>query len=347
MIKVGIVGVGFMSWIHYLAYQKVRGMSVAGFCSRDAKKQKGDWRGIKGNFGPAGEQIDVSKMNVCATLEELLADDSIDMIDICLPPALHEEATIAALNAGKHVLVEKPIALNPAAAKRMQKAAEKNGKLLLTAHVLPFFADFNFALEAARSGKFGKLLGGHFKRLINDPTWIKDFFNLEKVGGPLLDLHIHDAHFIRLMFGMPTSVTSSGRMRGDCVEYCTTQFGFADQSYVVTATSGVLHQAARSFTHGFEIHYEEATLLMDFAVIDDAPVVSMPLTVLPKKGKSKQPKLKGGDPVDSFAAELKEVQKSIEEGKPSDILGGELAVDALILCQKQADSVAKGKTVRV
>ncbi|GAA4439736.1 Gfo/Idh/MocA family oxidoreductase [Bremerella cremea] len=347
MIKVGIVGVGFMSWIHYLAYQKVRGMKVISFCSRDPKKQQGDWRGIKGNFGPAGEQIDVSKMAVYATLEEMLADDSIDMVDICLPPALHEEATIKALKAGKHVLVEKPIALDPAAAKRMQKAADKSGKLMLTAHVLPFFTEFNFALEAARSGKFGKVLGGHFKRLISDPTWIPDFYDLEKVGGPLLDLHIHDAHFIRLMFGMPTSVTSVGRMRGDCVEYCTTQFGFADSSYVVTATSGVLHQPGRSFTHGFEIHFEEATLLMDFAVIDDAPVVAMPLTVLPKKGKSKQPKLKGGDPVDSFAAELKEVEQSILSGTPSSILGGDLAVDALVLCQKQADSIAKGKTVRV
>ncbi|MEW4456317.1 Gfo/Idh/MocA family oxidoreductase [Bremerella sp. JC817] len=347
MIKVGIVGVGFMSWIHYLAYQKVRGMKVTSFCSRDPKKQKGDWRGIKGNFGPAGEQIDVSKMAVYATLEEMLADDSIDMVDICLPPALHEEATIKALKAGKHVLVEKPIALDPAAAKRMQKAADKCGKLMLTAHVLPFFTEFNFALEAARSGKFGKVLGGHFKRLISDPTWIPDFYDLEKVGGPLLDLHIHDAHFIRLMFGMPTSVTSVGRMRGDCVEYCTTQFGFADSSYVVTATSGVLHQPGRSFTHGFEIHFEEATLLMDFAVIDDAPVVAMPLTVLPKKGKSKQPKLKGGDPVDSFAAELKEVEQSILSGTPSSILGGDVAVDALVLCQKQADSIAKGKTVRV
>lgn len=347
MIKVGIVGVGFMSWIHYLAYQKIRGMKIAAFCSRDPKKQKGDWRGIQGNFGPPGEKIDVSKMNVYGTIEELLQDDSIDMVDICLPPAMHEEAAIAALKAGKHVLVEKPIALKPAAAKAMQKAADKSGKLILTAHVLSFFAEFNFALEAARSGKFGKLLGGHFKRLISNPDWLKDFFDLEKVGGPLLDLHIHDAHFIRVMFGKPTSVTSVGRMNGDCVEYCTTQFGFDDKSLVVTATSGVLHQATRSFTHGFEIHFENATILLDFAVIDGQPVTSMPLTVIPRKGKSKQPKLKGTDPIDSFAAELKEVEQSILSGTPSSILAGDLAVDALVICQKEADSVAKGKTVRV
>lgn len=347
MINVGIAGAGFMSWIHYLAYQKIRTMKVAAFSSRDPKKQKGDWRGIKGNFGPPGEQIDVSKMNVHASLEELLADDSLDLIDICLPPDLHEAVAIAALQAGKHVLVEKPIALTPKAAKAMQKAADKSGKLLLTAHVLPFFSEYNFALEAARSGKFGKLLGGHFKRLINDPTWIPDFFDPDKVGGPLIDLHIHDAHFIRLLFGMPATVASAGRMRGEVVEYCTTQFGFAENDYVVTATSGVLHQKARSFTHGFEIHFEEATLLMDFAVIDDQPVSSMPLTVLPRKGKSKQPKLKSADSVDSFVAQLKEVEQSIISGTPSSILAGDLAVDALVLCQKQADSVARGKPVRV
>ena len=202
---------------------------------------------------------------------------------------MHEEATIAALNAGKHVLVEKPIALSTKAAKAMQKAADKRGKLMLTAHVLPFFAEFNFALVAARSGKYGKLLGGHFKRLISNPTWLKDFYDLEKVGGPLLDLHIHDAHFIRLMFGMPSSVSSVGRMNGDCVEYCTTQFGFAEQDYVVTATSGVLHQATRSFTHAFEIHFEDATLLMDFAVIDGAVKPSI-IHMTPMRTVMKRPR---------------------------------------------------------
>jgi len=346
-MKVGIAGVGFMSWIHYLAYQKIRGSKVTAFCSRDPKKQSGDWRAIKGNFGPPGEQIDVSGLHVHNQLESMLADDDIDLIDICLPPDLHADAAIAALKAGKHVLVEKPIALNSRDAKAMQKAADKAGKLLLTAHVLPFFAEFNYALEAARSGKYGKLLGGNFKRLINEPTWIPDFYDPDKVGGPLVDLHIHDAHFIRLLFGMPSSVSSVGRRRGEVVEYCTTQFSYSDQPFVVTATSGVLDQQARSFTHGFEIHFENATLLFDFAVIDDEPTLSVPLTVLPKKGKAKVPKLKSGDPVDSFVAQLKEVQKSIASGEPSSILSGELAVDALVLCQKQTDSVLKGKPVKV
>ena len=69
----------------------------------------------------------------------------------------------------------------------------------------------------------------------------------------MLDLHVHDAHFIRLLFGMPVSVTSQGRMRGEVVEYFNTQFSFADPALMASATSGVIYQQGRSFTHGYEI----------------------------------------------------------------------------------------------
>ena len=58
-MKVGIVGIGFMGMIHYLAYQKVRGSKVTAIATRDAKKLAGDWRAIKGNFGPPGAKMDL------------------------------------------------------------------------------------------------------------------------------------------------------------------------------------------------------------------------------------------------------------------------------------------------
>ena len=56
MVRVGLAGVGFMGWIHYLAYQRSDKAKLCAFSSRDDKKRVGDWRGIKGNFGPPGEQ---------------------------------------------------------------------------------------------------------------------------------------------------------------------------------------------------------------------------------------------------------------------------------------------------
>ena len=82
-MRAAIVGVGFMGWIHYLAYQRSKHAELAGFCSRDAAKRAGDWRGIQGNFGPPGDQIDVTGLSIHATLDELLADSTIDLIDIC------------------------------------------------------------------------------------------------------------------------------------------------------------------------------------------------------------------------------------------------------------------------
>ncbi len=111
MIRVGIVGVGFMGWIHWLAYRKVRGMQVAAISTRDRRRLAGDWRGIQGNFGPAGEQVDLSKVAAYAELDDLLNDERIDLVDITLPTYLHAEVAIGALAAGKHVLCEKPMAL--------------------------------------------------------------------------------------------------------------------------------------------------------------------------------------------------------------------------------------------
>jgi predicted dehydrogenase len=348
MLRVGLVGIGFMGWIHHLSYKKTKGVKIAAVCTRDERRLGGDWRGIQGNFGPPGEKVDLSGVTKYTRLDDLLNDDSIDLVDICLPPNLHAEASIAALKAGKHVFVEKPMGLTTAECDQIMKAAEKAGKQVLVGHSLPFLPEYAFARKAIDSGKYGKLLGGHFKRVISDPLWLKDFWDPKKVGGPLVDLHVHDAHFNRLLFGMPTAVTSQGRMRGDMVEYCVSQFQFADPSLVVTSASGVINQQGRPFTHGFEIHLEKATLYYDFTVLAGGKQQATPLTVVNAKGKADQPKLPLGDPMLlAFDAEIPEVVKSATSGKPSALLAGSLARDAIVLCHKQTQAVKGGKTVRI
>ncbi len=348
MIRVGIAGIGFMGWIHYLAYQQVKGIKLAAIGTRDPKRLAGDWRGIQGNFGPPGEQVDLTGIAKYANWADLLRDPAIDVVDLCLPPHLHCTGAIAALQAGKHVFVEKPMALTAAECDQMVQAARKAKRLILVGHVLPFLPEYAFARKAIASGRYGKLLGGHFKRVISDPTWLKDFFNPKKVGGPLVDLHVHDAHFIRLLFGMPTAVTSQGRLRGDVVEYCVSQFQFADPSLVVSAASGVVNQQGRSFTHGFEIHLEKATLYFDLAVLTGGKLQITPLTLLDSKGRAEQPKLPEGDPMlSAFEAEIKEVAQSIHSGRPSALLAGDLARDAIVLCHKQTQAVRSGKPVKI
>jgi predicted dehydrogenase len=348
MPRVGLVGIGFMGWIHFLSYKKTKGVKLAAICTRDERRLGGDWRGIQGNFGPPGEKVDLSGVTKYADFKKLLADPSIDLIDLCLPPNLHAEASIAALKAGKHVFVEKPMGLTAAECDQIMRAADKAGKQVLVGHCLPFLPEYAFAYKAISSGKYGKLLSGHFKRVISDPLWLKDFFDPKKVGGPLVDLHVHDAHFIRLLFGMPTAVTSQGRMRGDVVEYCVSQFKFADPSLVVSSASGVVNQQGRSFTHGFEIHLEKATLYFDLAVLAGGALQVTRLTQLDGRGNAVHPKLPPGDPMlSAFDAEIKEVAQSVTSGKPSSILSGSLARDAIVLCHKQTQAVKSGKTVTI
>src|SRR5579875_710319 len=156
MVRIGIVGIGFMGMIHYLAAAKLRGGRVTAICTRDAKKRAGDWRGIRGNFGPAGTRMDLGKIKRYAHFEEICADPDLDLLDICTPTNLHAGMAQAALRAGKHVLVEKAIALTRKEADAMLQTAAKTGKLLMVAHVLPFIPEFAFAAGTIRSGVYGR-----------------------------------------------------------------------------------------------------------------------------------------------------------------------------------------------
>jgi predicted dehydrogenase len=347
VIRVGIVGIGFMGWIHWLAYQRVAGARVAAICTRDEKRRAGDWRGIQGNFGPPGEEVDLKDVARHATLDALLADRHVDLVDVTLPTSLHAEVAVRALEAGKHVLCEKPMALRLADCERMVDAAKRANRLLMVGHVLPFFPEYDWALKTIRGGHCGAVLGGAFRRVIADPIWLKDFWSVDKIGGPMLDLHIHDAHFIRLVFGMPTEVTTNGRMRNGVPEFWHSQFRFSDRGLAVEATCGTIHQQGRPFTHSYEIHLERATLMFDFAVIGgDGRYLCEP-TLLDDEGGVQRAELSGGDPIDAFANEQREVVRCIRDGQTSEVLGAILAQDAIRLCERQAESLKRGALVSV
>jgi predicted dehydrogenase len=347
VIRVGIVGLGFMGWVHWLSYQQLRGVRVTAICSRNARKRAGDWRDIRGNFGPPGEKVQLNGAAAYAELDELLADPRVDLVDITLPPAMHADAAIRALRAGKHVLCEKPMALTLADCRRMAAAASKAKRQLCIGHLLPFLPEYDWALRTVRSGKYGKLRGGSFRRIVADPKWLQHYWSREHVGGPMLDLHVHDAHFIRLLFGLPLSVTTEGRVRDGLAEFWLSQFRFRNRDLVVGATSGTIDQQGRPFNHGFEIHLERATLAFEFAVIGSAGRYLCEPTLLDNKGRVERPKMPDGDPMNAFPPELREVLRAVKERKPSEILGAKLAQDAIRICEAESASLARGRPVKL
>ncbi len=330
MVRVGLVGIGFMGWIHYLAYQRSKRARLVAFCSSDPKKRAGDWRGIQGNFGPPSDSIPIDGMQTFESLQAMVESPDIDVIDICLPPHLHAQAALLAIEHGKDVFCEKPFALRPDNCVRVLHAARERNRMMLVAHVLPYMGAFAYAYQVARQETYGKPIGGYFKRIISDPTWIPDFYDPDTVGGPLIDLHIHDLHWIQLLFGKPTATQAVGRMTGQVAKFVHVLYRFADRDITVASSSGVIDGPGRPFTHGFELQFERATLQHEFAAFSDQ-METMPLKIITKEGSIIRPELAPSDEIDAFAAEIEDMAASVASRVPAARLDGRLACEAIEL----------------
>jgi predicted dehydrogenase len=353
-----MIGIGFMGWIHYLAYQRSASAKLVAFASRDPEKRQGDWRGIRGNFGPPGQTIDVSQMRVYETIDALLEDPLVDVIDICLPPHLHVDIAIAALERGKHVLCEKPLALNASDCDRVLSAASMHARLVMVAHVLPYIGPFAYAAKLAQTGTYGRVVGGYFKRTISNPDWIPDFFNPERVGGPMIDLNVHDAHFIRMLFGIPRAVTAVGSSVDEngsdtgtpsnrqVTKYAHVVYEFDRPDLAVASTGGVIDCPGRPFTHGFELHFERASLQYEFSAFADT-CETMPLKVLTQAGEVLRPTLEAGDDITAFELEIADMAASIQSGSVADKLSPIFARDAIHLAERIQQSVIQRRTINV
>lgn len=347
MVGIGIVGIGFMGMIHYLGAGRVPGAKVVAIASRDPKKRAGDWTNIQGNFGPRGEQMDLTGIAAYETFDQLIADPHVTLVDLCVPNADHAPLAIAALKAGKDVLVEKPIALTLEDAEAMVNTASETGRKLMVAHVLPFFGEFAFAADAIKSGKYGKVLAANFYRVISTPDWSAGISDVEKSGGPAIDLHIHDTHFIGWLFGKPARVSSRGVLDQGVVVHLQTNYEYDEPGApVVSCTSGAISQSGRPFAHGYEIFLENATIKFEYANLG-RDHVAYPLTVILPDGKTETPALEGGDAISAFASEIGVAVNNVSGGEHNRMLDGALAQLALKLSMAEIASVKSGKPVPV
>lgn len=339
MVRVGIAGLGFMGVTHYRAYKKIRGARVEAVATRDPKKLQGDWRSVGGNLPtPIGGFEDLSGIRRYSNLDDLFSDPDIDMIDICLPSYLHAEAAIKALRNGKHVFVEKPIALTVEDADEMVKVAKGQGRYLMVGQVLRFFPEFALIKRMQQEGKYGKIRGAFFKRVITRPTWSDWFSDPQKSGGAVVDLHIHDSDFVQYLFGMPKAVFSRGLIgeNGD-VEYIFTQYIFDDPDLCVSAESGMIAMSGLTFEHGYAVYFERATVRFD-------SLWGNPPLLFTQDGKKKRVRVAQRD---AFVDELSYAINCIRKGVEPEIISGEAARNSLLICLKEKESVLTGKPVEI
>lgn len=202
-MKVGILGAGGMGNVHARHLSRLPGVEVLVF-DTDADKAKA----LAARWG-------------CQAVESTDSIfDKADAIDVCLPTHLHYDLGMTAIETGKAVFIEKPLASSTVQARRLIEAAAKNDVMLAVGHVVRFFPEFRRAREAVRSGAIGTPSIARTRRggLAPKSPWFADY---TVSGGVLLDLAIHDFDWLRWTLGEVASVyaKSVGFTHGSWPDY--------------------------------------------------------------------------------------------------------------------------------
>lgn len=174
-----------------------------------------------------------------SSYEGLVADDDVDIVYISTPHPFHAENAELALNAGKHVLIEKPITLNADEARRIVELAAEKNLLLLEAmwtRFLPHVVRIREIIEAGTLGQVRSFMADHTQKITDDPTHRLNA--LELGGGALLDLGIYPVSFAAHLFGTPQSVQASATFRETGADaQVATLFRYADGQLATTLSA--------------------------------------------------------------------------------------------------------------
>lgn len=200
-LKVGVIGAGgIFQWAHSGPLLNHEELELAAIC--DINKDKAE---------SAAREFGIPK--VYTDYKELIANEDIDIVDICTPNVYHSEIAVAALEAGKHVFCEKPDAVNPAEAIKMQEAADKSGKVLMVMRNNRFRPASQYIKRFIDEGNMGEIYAGRC-------GWIRrrgipgkgGWFTTKELsgGGPLIDLGVHFIDLAIWFMGNPKPVSVVG-----------------------------------------------------------------------------------------------------------------------------------------
>ena len=182
-LKIGIIGCGgIANGKHMPALRQLPNVEMVAFCDiivERAEKAKVD-------FGTPDAKV-------YENYKDLIADESIDVIHVCTPNRSHSFITVDALDAGKHVMCEKPMAINSEEALKMIEAAKRNNKKLTIGYQSRYRADSQYLKAECEAGNLGEIYyaKAHAVRRRAVPTWGVFLNEYEQGGGPLIDIGTH------------------------------------------------------------------------------------------------------------------------------------------------------------
>lgn len=258
MIHVGVIGLGVMGTTHLDAYAKRDDVCVTAVADADPRKLSGGNAGEGNVEGQAQGGADLSQAKPYTEGKDLIADPDVQLVDICLPTHMHMDYAVASLEAGKHLLVEKPLARTYADAKAIADAGQRASGLSMPAMCMRFWPGWSWLKEAIEKQTYGKVYAAHFRRVGSHPGGAF-YSDGDLSGGAILDLHIHDADFVHYCFGMPKAVYSRGYSKlTHALDHVVTQYLY-DDGPVVFAEGGWTMAKGFGFRMQYTVNFERAT----------------------------------------------------------------------------------------
>ncbi|MCL2701877.1 MAG: Gfo/Idh/MocA family oxidoreductase [Phycisphaerae bacterium] len=335
-MNIGVIGMGGLGTLHFKNLMKMPAVRVTGICDVRPERLTGDWAGTVTNLEQQrSENFDISAIAKFTDYRDLLKTD-VQAVLIATPTFLHAEMAIAAMEAGKHVFCEKPMALNSADAARMAAVAKRCGRILQIGHVLRFWPEYIEAKAMIDDRRFGALRSVDCHRGGGFPGWAwENWFNRAELSGlAAVDLHIHDVDVIHWWLGMPTSVSSQGVWDGEGANEILTLYRGTAASLVQTHAYWVTGPCG--FEMGFTLGFERATVVYG---LGEKPG----LTIFEKDAEASRFQSVAVGAGDGYFVEVEYFVDCVIHNKPNDRLPPDEVVGAMKIVEAELRSSKSGQ----
>lgn len=228
MLRIGLIGCGGIGTVHNKALKAISqdlDIEVVALADRREdflKRAKALW--------PNAKTYELGL--------DLIDNEEIDAVHICLPSFLHTDHAIRAMEKGLDVMIEKPVCLTEEDCERLLNVREQTGSKVMVGQVLRFFDEYRYLKKIFDSKEYGELQTIELGRKGGDVQWgYEDWFHDDKKSGSvMLDLHIHDVDFLHYLLGKPDSLQVNAEKRpSGLVHHVTTAYRFGKVSAVAEA----------------------------------------------------------------------------------------------------------------
>lgn len=342
---IGIVGCGMIANFHCRAIAEVEQAELIGCTSSRPES--------------AIALAEKFRVKPFRSLVEMLADPRIDIVSICTPSGAHSEPAVAAAQAGKHVIVEKPLEITPQRCDRIIDACQRNKVLLATIFPSRFYAASRILKQAVDAGKFGRLtLGDAYVKWYRTQsyydsgnwrgTWALDG------GGALMNQAIHSVDLLTWLMGPVDQVLAQtatlAHQRIEVEDVATVSLKFCNGALgVIVATTaafpGLLKRIEISGSHGTAVLEEEDLKVWSFADMtpEDSEIAARYTSQTKTSGGAGDPNAIGHA---AHAAQIRDFIEALSSGRAPAVDGAEGRRSVEIICAIY-EAARTGKAVKV